>query len=588
MKFRVMLWSFALLRAHRATAATEAAPAATPGATVTWTTYEAETANTNGTVQGPDFTGRTPAREASGRSCVRLSTAGQYIEFTAKSDAQGLVVRYCIPDSTEGRGIDATLSLLINGQSQPKLKLTSRFAYLYGEYPFNNQPASGSPRNFWDELRLMPGAIHKGDVVRLQKNAEDAAAEYLIDFVDLETVPAALPQPADSLSVTDFGATPNDSSDDRPAFLAAIAAAKDQHKSVWIPAGSFVVKGPIEVSDAAIHGAGIWYSNLVGVGDYTSDNRVAIYGNGSNVTISDFAIIGKLNYRNDSEPNDGIGGSFGTGSVVRNVWVEHTKTGGWIVNSDGLVVEGCRFRDTIADGINLCVGTRNTTVRNCTSRGNGDDCFAMWPATYMKSVNPAGGNKFVHCTGQLPFLAQAFSIYGGNGNTVEDCEAIDIPYGAGLFASTTFPTESGFSGITNYRRIRLTRAGDADGAIATVANLLNLQGLRFQEIEAIDCPTDGIKFISMKGHTLGDTSFDQIRITNAGRAGAGSGIVAAPGAVGSATISNVTISNPKTAAWRQDNAPAFKLVRGDGTSALDASGQATPDRSAAPRATINP
>src|ERR1039458_7153807 len=122
-------------------------------------------------------------------------------------------------------------------------------------------------------------------------------------------------QPAQSLAVTDFGATSNDQSDDRPAFLATITAAKAQNKSVWIPAGTFIIKGPIQVSDVVIRGAGMWYSTLVGVDDYTPGNRVAIDGNGSNVTLADFAIIGKLNYRNDSEPNDGIGGSFGERST---------------------------------------------------------------------------------------------------------------------------------------------------------------------------------------------------------------------------------------------------------------------------------
>ena len=225
---------------------------------------------------------------------------------------------------------------------------------------------------------------------------------------------------------------------------------------------------------------------------------MAIYGNGANVNLADFAIIGKLNYRNDDEPNDGIGGSFGTGSTIRNIWIEHTKTGAWIVNSDGLVVEGCRFRDTIADGINLCIGMRNTVVRNCSARGTGDDCFAMWPATYAKSTYTHGSNRFLHCTAQLPFLAQAFSIYGGEGNSVEDCEAIDIPYGAGLFASTTFPTEFGFRGRTMYRRNHLTRSGDRDGAIGLYANLIDLAGLRFEDIDVADSPADGIKFTSIK------------------------------------------------------------------------------------------
>ncbi len=368
--------------------------------------------------------------------------------------------------------------------------------------------------------------------------------------------------------MTDFGAAANGRSDDRPAFLAAISAAKAQHKTVWIPPGRFVVKGPLQVSDVAIRGAGMWYSTLLGVDEYTPENRVAIYGDGSNITLADFAIIGKLNYRDDSEPNDGLGGSFGTGSSIRNIWVEHTKTGAWIVNSDGLLVEGCRFRDTIADGINLCVGMRNTIVRNCTARGTGDDCFAMWPATYMKSTYRPGHNRFVNCTAQLPFLAQAFSIYGGDGNSVENCQAIDIPYGAGLFASTIFPTEFGFRGMTTYRQIGITRAGDNDGAIGIIANLIDLAGLRFEDINVIDSPTDGIKFTSINGRVLSDATFNRIRIVNPGISGAGCGIVAARGAVGSATLTNVTVLHPKTAVC-QDNASAFKLIRDAGNSAVE-------------------
>ncbi len=556
------------------------------GASVPWTTYEAEQASTNGTVLGPDYTGRTPAREASGRRCVRLGKTGEYLEFPAKGDAQGIVVRFSIPDSADGVGSDGTLGLYINGQLRKKLPLTSRYSYLYGDYPFNNNPASGSPRNFWDEVRLMPGSIHAGDVIRLQKDADDTAGDYLIDLVDLELVPGPLAKPENSLAVTEFGATADDSSDDQAAFVAAIAAAKEQKKSVWIPAGRFVVKGAIKVSDVAIGGAGMWHSLLVGADDYKPENRVALYGSGSNVTLADFSIIGKLNYRNDSEPNDGLGESFGTGSTIRNIWVEHTKTGAWIVNSDGLVVEGCRFRDTIADGINLCIGMRKTLVRNCTARGTGDDCFAMWPAVYAKSTLAHGSNRFVHCTAQLPFLAQAFSIYGGEGNSVEDCEAIDIPYGAGLFASTTFPTEFGFRGTTTYRRIHLTRAGCDDGAIGTVANLIDLAGLRFEDVEITDSPTDGIKFISMKDHVLRDAAFDRIRIVNPGIAGAGHGIVEAPGAMGSATLSNVTVTSPRTAGW-QDSAPGFELMQGAGNSGIAVGKQADLNRSAAPAASLN-
>jgi Pectate lyase superfamily protein len=561
---------------HRATAAEPER-----GASIPWTTYEAEQASTNGTVLGPDYAGHTPAREASGRRCVRLDTIGQYLEFSAKADAQGLVIRYCIPDSPDGLGTDATLSLYINGKLQKKLQMTSRYSYLYGNYPFTNNPSSGTPRHFWDELRLMPGVISSGDKIRLQKDAGDTASEYLIDFVDLESVPAPLEKPADSLSVVDYGAVADGASDARATFLATITAAKAQHKTVWIPAGRFLVKGPIQVSDVTLGGAGMWYSTLVGAVDYTPEHRVAIYGDGSNVTLSDFAIIGNLNYRNDSEANDGLGGSFGTGSSIRNVWVEHTKTGAWIVNSDGLVVEGCRFRDTVADGINLCIGMRNTVVRNCTARGNGDDCFAMWPTTYAKPIYSPGFNHFVNCTAQLTSLAQGFSIYGGEGNTVENCEAIDIPYGAGLLASTTFPTEFGFRGVTSFKNNRIVRTGDNDGAIGTFANLIDLAGLRFDDIDVIDSPSDGIKLTSINGRALGDTSFNRIQIVNPGLAGAGCGIVVANGAVGSASLSEVSIVNPKTAAV-QNHAAAFNLVEGYGNAGMAGNKEASGATPAAP------
>ncbi len=102
----------------------------------------------------------------------------------------------------------------------------------------------------------------------------------------------------------------------------------------------------------------MWHTTLVGDDEqYTNSNRrVRFNGKGSNIHISDFAIIGKLNYRNDSEPNDGFGDSFGADSTISRIWVEHTKTGVWVNNSSNLVVEGCRFRNTIADGLNFCVG----------------------------------------------------------------------------------------------------------------------------------------------------------------------------------------------------------------------------------------
>jgi len=40
----------------------------------------------------------------------------------------------------------------------------------------------------------------------------------------------------------------------------------------------------------------------------------------------------------------------------------------WLYVCSNLVVDGCRLRDTLADGINFCVDTRNSVVQNCTTR----------------------------------------------------------------------------------------------------------------------------------------------------------------------------------------------------------------------------
>lgn len=534
------------------------------GARVPWTTYEAEAAQTNGSLLGPDYKGMTAAREASGRRCVRLASTGDHLEFRATNDGQGVVVRYSLPD----KAADATVSLSINGQPPTKLKLTSRLSHLYGPYPFSNDASLGSPRNFWDEVRVAGVDIRSGDLVRIEIAEDDTARDVLIDLIDIEPVPAPLAQPAGAVSITDHGATPNDETEDTDAIRAAIDAAKARNKVLYLTPGTFIVRGAIDLADVTLQGAGIWHTTLEGVDDYTPADRVSLNGVGSNVTLADFSILGKLDYRNDAEPNDAVGGSFGTGSVIRNLWIEHTKAGIWVVNSDGLVVENCRFRNLIADGMNLCVGMKNTTVRHCTARGTGDDCFAMWPATYTKSTFDHGNNRYVNCTAQLPFLAQGFSIYGGDSNRVENCLSIDIPYGAGLFASTTFPTERGFVGVTTFANNRIVRAGDREGAIGTVANKRDLVGIRFTNNDIVDSPNDAVRFMSVFGGALREAGIDGIRIRNAGIAGAGHGIVSADDAVGAVSIRDVVIEGAKSGGFR-NVAASFDVTKGEHTSALE-------------------
>src|SRR6266850_623746 len=436
------------------------------GATVPWTTYEAENMTTTGAIPGAQYSPNLVGSESSGRRYVQLGATGQFVQFAALGAANAIVVRYSVPDTTDGLGADYTLSLYTNGVFAQQLALTSKYSWLYGNYTFTNKPTSGSPRNFYDEVRVFKLSIALGDTVRLQKDASDTAAYYIIDLVDLENVPDPVAQPANSLSIISYGGDSTGVTNSTSALMNCISAAQSLSKSVWLPPGTYKISSTIDLpSSLTIQGAGMWHTTLMGDPALYSDSshRVRLNGIGSNIHLSDFAIVGKLNYRNDFEPNDGLGGSYGTGSTITRVWVEHTKTGAWLVNSQGLIVDGCRFRNTIADGINAVIGMRSTIVTNCTARGTGDDCFAMWPATSPSQAYTPGLNLFTHCTGQLPFLANGGAIYGGVSNTIQDCLFQDMPYGCGILISTTFPVASNvFSGTTIVQRCDLHRCGGHD------------------------------------------------------------------------------------------------------------------------------
>ncbi|MFO1478107.1 MAG: glycosyl hydrolase family 28-related protein [Verrucomicrobiota bacterium] len=578
-----------------ALAASVAAARASTGAAVPWTAVEAEDMTNNGTVLGPQYTANVVASESSGRKCVRLAATGQYVEFSAPVAANSLVVRYSVPDSPDGAGTDYTLSLYTNGTFVRKISVTSKYSWQYGAYPFANTPASGSPRNFYDEARVIGIPISAGEKVRLQKDADDAASYYVLDLVDLELVPAPLSAPSNSLSVMDYGAGGAGVTDDTTALLNCISAAVAQGKTVWLPAGTYKITGSINLPlNLTIQGAGMWYTTLAGDPALygTASRRVTLNGNGKNIHLSDFAILGKLNYRNDSEANDGLGGAFGTGSSIRRVWVEHTKTGAWIVNSQGLTVEDCRFRDTLADGINACVGMRSTIITNCTARGTGDDCFALWPATYTGQTYTPGLNVITHCTGQLPYLANGGAIYGGVSNRVEDCLFQDMPYGCGILISTTFPVGANvFSGLTVAQRSDLVRCGGYDpgwgwrAALQLALDNGSLAGVRLDHLVLTNNVSDGLSVVAPGSSvstglgTLSNSSMANVAIYNYGLGVSGRhGLWARNDTIGSLVVSNCAVSEVRddsanfafsfvtnTVSWTVQAIPANAVFTVDGT-----------------------
>jgi hypothetical protein len=489
---------------------------ADPGAVVPWTTYPAvNMINGGGTLIGPPQPAINPSApvfygiqvEASGGQAVKLTGTGQYVELTAQAPANSIVVRYCVPDTSNGSGTNYTISLYQNGIFVQELPVTSEYSWRYGAYPFTNNPAAGDPRNFFDEVRLTGLTINAGDTLSIEKGPNDTEAYCVIDLVDLENVAAPLPAPTNSLCVTNYGVTPGGIVDCTAALQGCINVATEAKESVWMPAGTYLISGTINLpTGTTLQGAGMWYTTLVGnpaLYNTSSSRRVTLNGEGNNITLSDFAITGFLNYRNDSEPNDGLGGSYGTGSTISRLWVEHTKTGAWIVNSSGLVIDSCRFRNTIADGCNIDVGMQGTIVTNCTCRGTGDDCFAIWPATYINQTYTPGFNVFTHCSAEVPDLANGGAIYGGVSNCIEDCAFWDIPYGCGVLIAGTFAVGTNvFSGTTVAQRCNLTRCGGYDpgwgwrAAVTLCPQYLNISGVNLNHLNVTNSLSYGMEVVS--------------------------------------------------------------------------------------------
>jgi hypothetical protein len=136
----------ALASARETVAAIDPSLVAGRGAQLGIVEQEAENATTNGTILPFDTSAYTLSGEASGRQAVKLAP-GEYVAFTLTQPANAITIRYAIPDAPSGGGIDAPLTVGVerggHGNTHPQtITLTSKYAYLYNQYPFTNDPAA--------------------------------------------------------------------------------------------------------------------------------------------------------------------------------------------------------------------------------------------------------------------------------------------------------------------------------------------------------------------------------------------------------------------------------------------------------------
>lgn len=426
------------------------------GATVPWIKHEAEAMRTNGTILADSRAYRNIASEASGRGAVRLSRAGEYVEFDLSAAANAFVIRYCIPDAEGGGGASASLALYAAGERLRTVTLSSKHSWLYGSYPWTNTP-DALPHRFFDDTRiLLEQSLPAGTAVRFACDSPDAAY-YIVDLVEAELVSGAAPPPAGALSITDYGAVPNDGKNDTAALVKALRAAKGK-QPVWIPAGVFDLSDakPVElnIKGTVLAGAGVWHSVLRGPG-------AGFMVNADKVTLRDFTLEGDETTRRDLAGRTGVETSSRGRSrkdlTVTNVWMEHLKVGVWTYRMENMLVSGCRIRNTYADGINLCGGTSNSVIEQNAIRNTGDDGIALWSwKTFGRNDR---GNKVRFNTVGLQWLANNIALYGGEDNEVTDNYLHDtVAFGAGVAVSGNHDPVD-FAGTVTIARNSFVRCG---------------------------------------------------------------------------------------------------------------------------------
>ena len=426
------------------------------GANLPYTRYEAEEASrSEGTSLERSDDLESTAIEASGQSYVALTSKESSVDFTASVPGNALDLRFTLPDHASGR-----VEVRVNGESAASLNLSSETAWQYvgGDHVYDEPgqaPSTTSARFRFDEAHtLLNRQVHKGDHIQIVKVGDDQNA-YGIDFIELEEALPEISRPAGAVSIADYrGAKPGDGVDDSDALTWAMnEAANSASKTVYIPAGSWELGRKIGVdhSDLTIRGAGMWYTNLRFTSDQAGGGGFVFDRGVGGVTVTDFYMSSALTSRyGEKAQYKGFAGSAGANTRVANVWVEHFECGFWMGDyvdasqmtyTDGMVIENARIRNNFADGVNFAQGTANSTVRNSSVRGNGDDGLASWSsidASTNSQARVAEANSFVDNTIELGWRASGIGIFGGKSHLIRDNLLINNFSGAGIRLNTVF------------------------------------------------------------------------------------------------------------------------------------------------------
>lgn len=498
--------------------------------------YEAEEGRciTSGNILTPTYTQTEIQCEASNQQAVQLTSKDSFVQWTNSQNADGLTLRFSLPDSSEGTGLEGNFALYIDDVFVQKLTVNSYWAWQYflksmtNSYPDNIPSDNKFSRMRFDEAHWkLNREIPANAVFKLVK-VDDNDIPYTIDFVELENIPEVVTFE----SLTDNNKVAYSiSQGSLNSFIAS-----NQGKTIYIPEGRYEVDKRIYLTNnnTKIIGAGMWHTEIYFTApsdDRGTYNQRGIEASGSNITIDGLylnTVNNRRYYQNNSnyQVGKGLMGSFGSNSTIKNVWAEHFECGGWIEGADGLTISECRFRNNYADGMNLSYGSKNSIVEYCSFRNNGDDDMASW----SRSDRLCENNIYRYSTAENNWRASSLGFFGGKQNKAYNCVIID-PMEAGIrlnsdFAGVPFSSE-GYSelynisiykgGVKNGQKgVSGDLWGNQQGAIhLNSSSQYDLQNIKIFDIDLYDSKNNAI-FIGSGSYKFNNILLKDINIRKTG------------------------------------------------------------------------
>ncbi|WP_428232598.1 Ig-like domain-containing protein [Flavobacterium sp.] len=450
--------------------------------------------------------------ETSDQQCVNMSATNATVQWTLTEAADGLVIRYSVPD-----GQTATLGVYNGNTKITTLTLTATWSWEYlwsNGNPNNGGITNQNPRMRFDEVRYkLPAKIAASGQLRLVRETGNVH----VDFAEMEPVPTAVTAPAGSVTYTGNGS-------DLQTFIDANGG-----KKIFVPSGVFNVNRELYFGTAntSLIGAGMWYTQI----NFTNTSSLngGLRANATNISFTDLYLT--TNSASRSNSYKAINGVFTSGSTLKNIWAEHFECGAWIAQyntggpaiADGFTLSHCRFRNNYADGINLCKGTANAIVEHCNFRNNGDDDQAIWSADGQECIN----NTFRYNTSENCWRACGLAIYGGKNNKAYNL-IIKDNLEAGIRVSNNFPgAPFNNDGMHEIHDITITACGTFNDtynnpvAAVDIFSATNagsqVKNVQLYNIDILDSRNDAISISKRSGDGIYNLSFKDITVNGTGK-----------------------------------------------------------------------